>query len=30
MRIFGVILFTKLQNDTYTAVKRSKTVKNEL
>ena len=29
MRIFGVILFIKLQNDTYAKDKRRKTMKNE-
>ena len=30
MRIFGVIPFIKLQNDTKTTVKRQKTMKNEM
>ena len=30
IRIFGVISFIKLQNDTYTRIKRLKTMENEL
>ena len=30
MRIFGVILFTKQQNDTWTTITRRKAMKNEM
>ena len=30
MRIFGVIPFIKLQNDTQTTIKRRKTMKNQM